>query len=751
MTTSAVATDAKVVEAQYRAMAANNSRLRTQLGRPLTYSEKVLFNHLDGEIDVSGLKRGKSFVRLKPDRVAMQDATAQMALLQFIQSRRKQVAVPSTIHCDHLIRAHIGADADTKTAGKANAEVYEFLKTAASKYGIGFWGPGSGIIHQVVLENYAYPGCLLIGTDSHTPNGGGLGTVAIGVGGADAVDVMAGMGWELLLPKLLGVHLKGKLSGWTSSKDVILKVLEILTVQGGTNKIVEYFGSGANAISCTGKGTIANMGAELGATTSLFPCDEKMLAFLKHTRRSELADLASQYRDELCSDSEVLSNPQQFFDELYEIDLDTLEPYIVGPHSPDRARPISRFKDEIIEQDYPRAIKACLIGSCTNSSYEDLYKAHEVAKLALAAGMRAKVPLMITPGSMQIYSTIKRDGILQTLEEFGGKVLANACGPCIGQWQRDDIVPGERNSIVTSFNRNFAGRNDANPETLSFITSPEMVIAYAISGDLSFDPLHDSIGKIKIAAPSAPELPEHGFVADISGYHEPASDGEVVQVKVKPDSERLELLKPFPKWNGKDFKDHLLLLKVKGKCTTDHISPAGKWLKFRGHLDKISDNMFIGALNAFRKSGEGYYNQLSSKLEANVSQLARIYKEAGRSWVVVGEENYGEGSSREHAAMSPRFLGASAVIVKSFARIHETNLKKQGVLALTFENPNDYERIREDASISIHDLAHFAPERPIKVSVAQGGTDSFSFMAKHSYNAEQIAWFRAGSALNLFA
>ncbi len=751
---SKVATSPVAVAEQYKKLAESCDTYRKLLKRPLTLSEKILFSHLSKETNAVNIERGKSFIMLRPDRVAMQDATAQMAILQFMQSQRKSVAVPSTIHCDHLIRALSGASVDLKTASTTNSEVYDFLRTASQKYGIGFWGPGSGIIHQVVLENYAYPGCLLIGTDSHTPNGGGLGMLAIGVGGADAVDVMAGMSWELLAPKLCGIHLKGKLKPWSSPKDIILKVCGLLTVKGGTNKIIEYFGEGARSISCTGKGTITNMGAELGATTSVFGFDKKMSEYLRETKRAELADLAEKYAEHLCADPEVEKDPKKYFDEVYEIDLDTLEPHIVGPHTPDLARPISKLEGEIEKEGYPRDIRVCLIGSCTNSSYEDIYKAAELAQEALKHGVKAKIPLLITPGSQQIYSTVKRDGLLKTLEDFGGLVLANACGPCIGQWERKDIKMGERNTIVTSFNRNFRGRNDANAETLSFITSPEMVIAYAITGDLAFDPQRDELTgkdskKFKLSAPHAPEMPKAGFVIDTAGYIEPV-DGDKVQVAIAPDSDRLEVLEPFPRWDGRDFVEHLLLLKAKGKCTTDHISPAGKWLKFRGHLSKISDNMFMGASNAFRNGevGKGF-NQMTEEYGKSFSEIAWSYKKAKKPWVVIGDENYGEGSSREHAAMSPRLLNCSTVIVKSFARIHETNLKKQGVLALTFSDTKDYDRIEETDKISVFGLKNISPGQPLTMECVKKDGTHLRFSVRHSYNKEQIEWFKAGSALNL--
>lgn len=750
-----VETTAQQVREYYSQMSKAVKSLRTELGRPLTLAEKVLFSHLDASCSAKGKERGKDFLMLRPDRVAMQDATAQMAVLQFIQSGRKSVAVPSTVHCDHLIRAHVGVKGDMQVAGTENKEVYDFLKSASQKYGIGFWGPGSGIIHQVVLENYAFPGGLMIGTDSHTPNAGGLGMAAIGVGGADAVDVMAGMPWELLNPKLVGVKLTGSFHGWTSPKDVILKVLDLLTVKGGTNRIIEYFGPGADSISCTGKATITNMGAELGATTSIFPCDQRMLDYLKITDRQDIAALAEAQLEDLRADAEVLADPSKYYDEVIEIDLDSLEPHIVGPHSPDLARPVSKLAAEVTEKSYPDRLSAALIGSCTNSSYEDIYKAASVARACLAAGIKAQCHFLVSPGSDKIYNTIKRDGLLQPLEEFGGVVLANACGPCIGQWQRDDFKKGEVNSIVTSFNRNFRGRNDANPETLGFIASPEMVIAYAASGSLSFNPMTDTLKgengqEVKLNIPEAVELPEGGFEDGLGGYLPPADDGSAVQVEVSETSERLQLLKPFDAFNEDRYKDCLLLVKTEGKTTTDHISPAGRWLRFRGHLDRISDNMLTGANNAFGGEPGSGKNALTGESQG-LPQIARDYKKAGRSWVIVGDENYGEGSSREHAAMSPRFLGCRAVLVKSFARIHETNLKKQGVLALTFANLSDYDRIQEGDQVSIKGLDSLAPGKQVEIEVKHASGETEQFSVNHSYNAEQIAWFKAGSALNLLS
>lgn len=747
----AMATD---IENYYQRMEQKVHAYREGQSRALTLTEKILLAHLS---DKSSLctpeERGKNFVLLHPDRVAMQDATAQMALLQFIQSGKKQVAVPSTVHCDHLILAHMNESHDLRVSNIENKEVFDFLSSASQKYGLGFWGPGSGIIHQVVIENYAFPGGLMIGTDSHTPNAGGLGMAAIGVGGADAVDVMAGLSWELLFPKVVGVKLTGKLGSWCAPKDVILKLLEILTVKGGTNKIIEYFGSGAASISCTGKGTITNMGAELGATTSVFPYDEKMSEYLKATRREGIAQLASQYAHNLKADDEVASNPSEYYDEVIEINLDELEPYIVGPHSPDKARPVSRLPEEAQKESYPPRISACLVGSCTNSSYEDIYKAAAVAKEALSHGLKSKVPFYISPGSMQVYATIKRDGLLDTLESFGGTLLANACGPCIGQWKRDDEASKGPNSIVTSFNRNFRGRNDANPETLSFIASPEMVVAYAITGDLASVPHQLEIqggdgSSFSLRAPEAPELPEQGFVFDRSGFVEASGSHGDTELEVDPKSQRLQLLKPFNPWDIRDFNRLTLLVKARGKCTTDHISPAGKWLRFRGHLDNISDNMLCGSNNAFYAEIGHTLNQVTDEYEP-VSHVAREYKKEKITWCVVGDENYGEGSSREHAAMSPRYLGGAMVLVKSFARIHETNLKKQGMLALTFNKSSDYELIQERDQFGIKNLDGFKPGELLELVVYHASGDESVIEAKHSYNEEQIAWFKAGSALNL--
>jgi len=751
---SVCATRPEVVAKHYQSLQLKFNEYRKVLGRGLTLGEKILFSHLDNDSDLKSYVRGKSFIMLRPDRVAMQDATAQMAILQFIQSGKKQVAVPSTVHCDHLIVARKGVNKDMKVANHDNEEVYDFLASASKKYGIGFWKPGSGIIHQVVLENYAFPGGLMIGTDSHTPNAGGLGMCAIGVGGADAVDVMAGMPWELLNPKFIGVKLTGSLSSWTSPKDVILALCGKLTVKGGTNKIVEYFGPGVKSISCTGKATITNMGAELGATCSVFPYDERMGTYLRTTDRAELADLADQYAMHLRADEECEKNPEKYYDEVVEINLSELEPQVVGPHTPDLARAVSRLGSEAKEKNYHDKISACLIGSCTNSSYEDISRAASIVKYAMEQGLKAKTQFLVSPGSDQIYNTMKRDGLLKVFEDFGAVVMANACGPCIGQWKRDDMKDGTPNSIVTSFNRNFRARNDGNAETLGFISSPEMVVAYAISGSLSFNPYTDYLTtksghKIRLRAPMGAELPMTGFAKGLAGFAEPASDGSKVKVAVSPKSPRLQLLAPFTAWDGQDFTEHQLLLKTKGKTTTDHISPAGKWLAFRGHLDKISDNMFLGATNAFLEQDIGKAKNAVTGEVKTVAEVARDYKKRGLRWIVVGDENYGEGSSREHAAMSPRFLGVSAVIVKSFARIHETNLKKQGVLALTFASPSDWEKVREGDKLSIVGLSSLAQGKNLRVVTthADGSTDSFE--AKHSYNAEQIQWFKAGSALNL--
>ncbi len=740
------------IKALYQSMPAKLARARQNFGRPLTLAEKILVAHA-WEFESQVWERGKAQLALRVDRVAMQDATGQMALLQFMQSGRKRVAVPSTVHCDHLIRAQSGASEDMQRAITENNEVYNFLRSASRKYGIGFWKPGSGIIHQVVLENYAFPGGLMIGADSHTPNGGGLGMLAIGVGGVDCGEVMAGLPWEVLHPKLIGVYLMGKLSGWTAPKDVITYLCGLLTVKGGTNKILEYFGPGAESISATGKGTICNMGAELGATTSIFPFDDRMAAYLSATERPEVARLAEEYREHLAADPDVERDPERFFDEIVELDLSTLEPHIVGPHSPDRARPISKLPGEVKESGWPANLKAALIGSCTNSSYEDMRRAAHIAMQGLKAGLRARVPFLITPGSDRIYQTIRRDGILETFERMGGTVLANACGPCIGQWHRTDVAKNETNSIVSSFNRNFPGRNDGSASTLSFLTSPELVTALAFAGTLEFDPVHGTLqtpeGRgVRFTAPEAEDLPRDGFVRGWEGYEAPAEDGGTMVVEIRPDSERLQLLEPFPRWEGRDFSELPILVKCKGKTTTDHISPAGAWLRYRGHLDKISDNMFLGAVNAFSdKPGMGT-DILTGESGLTITQIARRYKAKGVSSVVIGDENYGEGSSREHAAMSPRYLGVNTVIVRSFARIHETNLKKQGILSLTFANPRDYDLFEGNDRVSVVGLAGLAPGKPVRVIIHKPDGRSITIAANHSLTAEQIEWFRAGSALN---
>jgi len=727
------------------------TKARAKFGRALTLAEKILVSHADN-FETQTWERGKAMLALRPDRVAMQDATAQMAMLQFMQAGKKKVAVPSTIHCDHLIRAEMGSEKDLLRAMDENKEVYNFLASAAKKYGIGFWKPGAGIIHQVVLENYAFPGCLIIGTDSHTPNGGGLGGLAIGVGGADAGEVMAGLPWEVLHPKLIGVKLTGKLSGWASAKDVILYLCGLLTVKGGTNKIVEYFGPGAETISATGKGTICNMGAELGATTSVFPFDQKMVAYMNITDRSDLANLAAANKALLVADPEVYQSPEKHYDQIVEVDLSKLEPHVVGPHTPDLARPISKLAAEAKEKGYPVQLKAALIGSCTNSSYEDISRSAHIAQQGLKAGLKAKTSFLVSPGSERIYHTMKRDGFLDTFEQLGGTVLSNSCGPCIGQWKRADGVKGKADSIVSSFNRNFPGRNDGISETLSFLASPEVVTAYALSGDLGFDPVNQKLksadGKeFKLEPPVGEELPAKGFAKGEEGFVAPAENGDQLAVEIPSTSERLQLLKPFPRWDGKDFDKLPLLIKTKGKTTTDHISPAGPWLKFRGHLDKISDNMFLGANSAFASEPGKGTNVLTGESNQTIAQIARAYKSTGIGSIVVGDENYGEGSSREHAAMSPRFLNVRAVITKSFARIHETNLKKQGILPLTFADAKDYDKIEMNDRLSVVDLANLAPGKPVTVIVHKPSGD-VKIQANHSMTAQQITWFKAGSALN---
>ncbi|MCC7403533.1 MAG: aconitate hydratase [Bdellovibrionales bacterium] len=748
---ASIETTPELVKKVYENTRSRLAIVKKRLGRPLTLAEKIVYGHLD---DPNGqdLTRGKSFLLLRPDRVAMQDATAQMALLQFMLAGREESAVPATVHCDHLILAYKGMEPDMAVAMKENDEVFNFLATVSSRYNIGFWKPGAGIIHQVVLENYAFPGGLMIGTDSHTPNAGGLGMAAVGVGGADASDVMAGFPWEVKNPNIVGVHLKGKMSGWTSAKDVILKLLGMLTVKGGTNKIIEYFGEGCDSISCTGKGTIANMGAELGATCSVFPYDRRMGTYLNATQREVLANLAAENQDLLMADPEVLKDPKKFYDEVIEIDLSQLEAHVVGPHTPDLATPVSQLKEVAAKNGWGTKLSSALIGSCTNSSYEDIGRATFVAKQAMDAGVKMNQPFLVSPGSSQIKKTIERDGQMDVLNKVGAVVLANACGPCIGQWKRDDVKSGTPNTIVTSFNRNFRSRNDGNTETLGFIASPEMVMAMGLAGRLDFDPARDEITapngkKIKLTPPEAPELPRNGFVADPAGYQKPQGRG--VEVKVAPNSSRLQLLAPFEKWNGKDFSNLLVLCKAKGKCTTDHISPAGPWLKYRGHLDNISNNMLLGATNAFNGTIGKAKNVLTGAGDLEFAKVAREYKAAGQGWVIIGDENYGEGSSREHAAMSPRHLGGLAVIVKSFARIHETNLKKQGVLALTFANAKDYDMIQEEDRLAIKGLKDFAPGKPLTLEIQHKGGATETCSLNHTFNAEQIKWFKAGSALNL--
>ncbi len=739
----------------YAAMPAKLAAARQKFGRALTLTEKILVSHLD-DFGAQPWQRGVAQLALRPDRVAMQDATAQMAMLQFIQAGREKVAVPSTIHCDHLIRAQSGAKEDTDRAISENREVYNFLSSAAKKYGIGFWKPGAGIIHQVVLENYAFPGSLIIGTDSHTPNGGGLGALAIGVGGADAGEVMAGLPWEVLHPKLIGVRLTGHLSGWTSAKDVILYLCGRLTTKGGTNKIVEYFGPGAATISATGKGTITNMGAELGATTSIFPYDEKMAAYLRITDRADVAALADLHRALLTADPEVLASPASFYDEVVEIDLSTLEPHIVGPHTPDLAHPISKMAEDAAREGYPTTLKAALIGSCTNSSYEDISRAAHIARQGLKAGLKAKTQFLVTPGSERIYHTMKRDGFLQTFEEMGATVLANACGPCIGQWKREDVKKGEKNSIISSFNRNFPGRNDGIAETLSFLSSPEVVTALAFAGDLTFNPMTGTLQAadgtiLRFEPPQGEELPAKGFATGEAGYEAPAADGAGIEVDLPPNSERLQILQPFPKWDGRDFDRLPILLKARGKCTTDHISPAGPWLKYRGHLDKISDNAFLGANNAFASEAGRANNVLTGAVDQTPAAVARdyLFKKVGS--VVIGDENYGEGSSREHAAMSPRYLGVTVVITRSFARIHETNLKKQGVLPLIFATPEDWASFEQADRVSVTGLSQLAPDQPVTVLLHKADGRTLKVETRHSLTAQQIGWFQAGSALNALA
>ncbi len=748
-----MAFDINVIKSVYDRMPGNVKAARELLGRPLTLSEKILYNHLSAGVEIKAFKRASDYVDFAPDRVAMQDATAQMALLQFMQAGRDQVAVPSTVHCDHLIVAEKGASNDLAYANQESKEVYDFLASVSNKYGIGFWKPGAGIIHQVVLENYAFPGGMMIGTDSHTVNAGGLGMVAIGVGGADACDVMAGLPWELKFPKLIGVKLNGKLNGWTAPKDVILKVAGILTVKGGTGAIVEYFGEGATSMSCTGKGTICNMGAEIGATTSTFGYDDSMERYLRATDRSDVADLANQIREHLTADPEVYANPTAYFDEVIEIDLSTLEPHLNGPFTPDLATPISKMKEEAAKNGWPLKIEVGLIGSCTNSSYEDISRAVSLAKQVSAKNLKTKAEFTITPGSEQVRYTIERDGFLDVFDQIGAQVFANACGPCIGMWNRMGAEKQEKNTIVHSFNRNFAKRADGNPNTFAFVGSPELVTALAIAGDLSFNPLTDTLVNengehVTLDPPQGDELPPHGFAVEDAGFVAPATDGSSVLVAVDPKSNRLQLLDPFPAWEGTDLHGLKLLIKAKGKCTTDHISMAGPWLKFRGHLDNISDNMLIGAVNYFNDKTNEVKNQLTGKYDP-VPHTQRAYKAAGIGSLVVGDENYGEGSSREHAAMEPRHLGVRAVLVKSFARIHETNLKKQGMLALTFADKNDYDKIQEDDNIDILGLTQFTPGKPLTLVLNHSDGTTEEIVVNHSYNEQQIDWFNAGGALNI--
>ena len=748
-----IETTSELVFDVYRKSRENIAKYRKIVNKPLTLAEKILVGHLQ-EVEEKNLDEVKNYVFLRPDRVALQDVTGQMVMLQFMLAGLKQTTLPTTVHCDHLIRARIEGETDMKVSLDENSEVFKFLQSAAKKYGCGFWKPGAGIIHQVVLENYAFPGGLMIGTDSHTPNAGGLGMVAIGVGGADAAETMAGMSWELLYPKRIGVKLTGELNGWTAPKDIILKVADELTVSGGTNSIVEYFGPGTKSISCTGKATITNMGAEIGATCSIFPYDQRMETYLKSTNRGELAELANQNNDLLVADPEVEKNPEKYFDKIIEINLTTLEPHIVGPHTPDLARPISKLSDDVKENDYVDPISVALIGSCTNSSYEDMSRAASLAEQAKTKGVKAKIPLLVTPGSEQIRDTIERDGQMASLKEIGATVLANACGPCIGQWDRPELKKDESNTIVTSFNRNFPGRNDGHRNTMNFIGSPEMVIALALGGNLSFNPLEDELTaadgtKFKLEPPKpAPEVPQKGFRKPPDVYESPSNNPEEVDVVIDPNSKRLQILEPFPEWDGNDFEKLPILAKVKGKCTTDHISPAGAWLSFRGHLDNLSDNMLLGAVNAFNDEVGKGKNVLNNNLE-NFSKIARDYKEKGWNWVIIGDQNYGEGSSREHAAMTPRHLGCVAVITKSFARIHETNLKKQGILALTFETPSDYEKIKEDDKLSLIGLNNLEPDKPVRCILTHNDNTIDEISLSHSYNQAQIEWFKAGSALNL--
>lgn len=745
--------DLDLIQKNYKELGAKVEKAKKHLNRPLSLSEKILYAHLFTDQEVKDFKRGADYVDFAPDRVAMQDATAQMALLQLMNSGKSKTAVPSTVHCDHLIQASKNGLADLQDAVKINKEVYDFLESVSNKYGIGFWKPGAGIIHQVVLENYAFPGGMMIGTDSHTVNAGGLGMIAIGVGGADAVDVMAGMAWELKFPKLIGVKLTGKLSGWAAPKDIILKVAGILTVKGGTGAIIEYFGEGAKSLSCTGKGTICNMGAEVGATTSTFGYDESMERYLRATGRAAVADLANEVKEHLTADPEVYANPERYFDQLIEINLDELEPYVNGPFTPDRATPISKLAEEAKANGWPTKVDVGLIGSCTNSSYEDISRAASLAQQAVAKNLKTKAEFTITPGSELVRYTIERDGLIDTFNRIGASVFANACGPCIGQWSRPGAEKGEKNTIIHSFNRNFSKRADGNPNTHAFVASPEIVTALAIAGNLAFNPLTDYLineagEKVKLDIPSGEELPAKGFAVEDAGYQAPAANGSSVVVKVDPASNRLQLLQPFKAWDGENISGAKLLIKAKGKCTTDHISMAGPWLRFRGHLDNISNNMLIGAVNAFNDQTNKVKNQLTGEY-GEVPAVQRAYKAAGVPSVVVGDQNYGEGSSREHAAMEPRHLGVKAVIVKSFARIHETNLKKQGMLALTFANEADYDKIQEDDLFNFVDLKAFSPGKPLTVELVHADGSKDVIILNHTYNQQQIEWFKAGSALDL--
>nr|WP_295928336.1 aconitate hydratase [uncultured Dyadobacter sp.] len=748
-----MAFDLDMIKGVYARMEERVEAARKVVGRPLTLAEKILYSHLWEGTPTQSYERGKSYVDFAPDRVAMQDATAQMALLQFMQAGRPKVAVPSTVHCDHLIQAEVGAAQDLKNAVDKNKEVYDFLSSVSNKYGLGFWRAGAGIIHQVVLENYAFPGGMMIGTDSHTPNAGGLGMIAIGVGGADASDVMSGLAWELKQPRLIGVKLTGKLSGWTAAKDVILWVAGQLTVKGGTGYVVEYFGDGAESLSATGKGTICNMGAEIGATTSIFAYDEKSAAYLRATDRADIADAADAIRHHLRSDDEVYADPATYYDQLLELDLSALEPHINGPFTPDLAWPLSKFATAVKENGWPEVLSVGLIGSCTNSSYEDVSRAASLARQAVDKKLQVTSEYTITPGSEQVRYTVERDGFLDTFEQIGGVVLANACGPCIGQWARHGAEKGEKNSIITSFNRNFSKRADGNPNTHSFVASPEIVTAMAIAGRLTFDPRVDKLVntdgvEVLLDEPTGLELPTKGFAVEDAGYQAPAEDGSNVQVLVSPTSDRLQLLEPFAEWEGTDLKGLKLLIKAKGKCTTDHISMAGPWLKYRGHLDNISNNMLIGAVNYYNEKTNTIKNQLDNQY-AEVPAVQRDYKAHGIGTIVVGDENYGEGSSREHAAMEPRFLGVRAILTKSFARIHETNLKKQGMLALTFANTADYDKIQEDDTIDIVGLETFAEGQPLTIVLHHNDGTNEEFPVNHTYNAQQIEWFKAGSALNI--